>query len=265
MENNMFLILIIGHLLADFVLQTDSIVNGKKELEGRYFFLHWLHLFIVLVIGTHLFFNYKMVLLLSGFISIIHVLLDFLKVNIIIRYKKRFSFKEETLNIVTFFIDQIVHIIVLIAAWRVVTNMYSINISQQCLKIYNYIFPCGLLEIVNSKTLTTIIVYISVIFGGAIVVRLVIDQICGNLSTDQKRVGKYIGIFERALILTIIIYNGAIESVAFVLAAKSIARYKDLDKKEFSEYFLLGTLLSTLIAVAGGAILISVFHNKIVF
>jgi len=259
MENNLFLILIIGHILADFVLQTDNIVNGKKELKGTYFFLHWLHLFIVLVIGTHLFFNYKMVLILSSIISIIHVLLDFVKEIIVIRYKKRFSYKEEALNIVTFFIDQFVHIIVLITTWRVLTNMFSVIISQQCLKIYNYIFPYGLLEIINSKTLTTIIVYLTVTFGGAIVVRLVIDQICGNLSNDQKRVGKYIGIFERALILTIIIYNGAIESVAFVLAAKSIARYKDLDNKEFSEYFLLGTLLSTLVAITGGAILIRIF------
>jgi len=259
MESNLFLILIIGHLLADFVLQTDNIVNGKKELKGIYFFLHWVHLFIVLVIGMHLFFNFKMVLILSSIISIIHVFLDFVKEIIVILYKRRFSCKEEALNIVTFFIDQFVHIIVLITTWRVLTNMFSVTISQQCLKIYNYLFPCGLLEIINTKTLTTIIVYLTVTFGGAIVVRLVIDQICGNLSKDQKRVGKYIGIFERALILTIIIYNGAIESVAFVLAAKSIARYKDLDNKEFSEYFLLGTLLSTLVAVAGGAILIRIF------
>jgi hypothetical protein len=40
--------------------------------------------------------------------------------------------------------------------------------------------------------------------------------------------------------------------VAIVLTAKSIARFKEFDNKDFAEYYLIGTLTSTLIAILGG-------------
>ena len=46
-----------------------------------------------------------------------------------------------------------------------------------------------------------------------------------------------------------------ISAVGLVLTAKSIARYDRISKdQEFAEYYLLGTLLSTICAVAAAAI-----------
>jgi hypothetical protein len=36
------------------------------------------------------------------------------------------------------------------------------------------------------------------------------------------------------------------------MAAKSIARFRALEDREFAEYFLVGTLASLLLALAGG-------------
>ncbi len=41
-------------------------------------------------------------------------------------------------------------------------------------------------------------------------------------------------------------------AICFVLAAKSVARFKDLDDRDFSEGYLVGTLTSTSIAVVTG-------------
>ncbi len=41
-------------------------------------------------------------------------------------------------------------------------------------------------------------------------------------------------------------------AIGFVLAAKSVARFKDLDDRDFSEGYLVGTLTSTSIAVVTG-------------
>ena len=39
----------------------------------------------------------------------------------------------------------------------------------------------------------------------------------------------------------------------FVLAAKSFARFKELDKREFAEYVLIGTLISMILAIVAAA------------
>ena len=63
--------------------------------------------------------------------------------------------------------------------------------------------------------------------------------------------GAWIGYIERVLILTFVI-TGNIEGVGFLLAAKSIFRFGDLNKAreiKITEYVLLGTLASFTIAL----------------
>lgn len=69
--------------------------------------------------------------------------------------------------------------------------------------------------------------------------------------------GRLIGIIER-LILFIIVIVGKYEALGFLLAAKGLIRSKELEKHDFAEYFILGTLVSTMEAVAVG-ILFAVF------
>ena len=40
--------------------------------------------------------------------------------------------------------------------------------------------------------------------------------------------------------------------LGLVLAAKSIARFKELERQAFADYYLIGTLASLLVAVASG-------------
>jgi len=69
-------------------------------------------------------------------------------------------------------------------------------------------------------------------------------------SEEKKNVGALIGSLER-LIVVILISVGQYAAIGFILAAKSIARYNKISEdKQFAEYYLLGTLTSTLYAVA---------------
>ncbi|RAK04157.1 hypothetical protein C8C77_13915 [Halanaerobium saccharolyticum] len=55
--------------------------------------------------------------------------------------------------------------------------------------------------------------------------------------------GKYIGIIERALILTLVTF-GSTSSIAVIFTAKSIARFKKFaDKKHFVEWGLFAVYL----------------------
>ncbi|HET7029996.1 MAG TPA: DUF3307 domain-containing protein [Candidatus Limnocylindrales bacterium] len=62
------------------------------------------------------------------------------------------------------------------------------------------------------------------------------------------RVGSTIGILER-LLICVFILTGSDVAVGFVVAAKTLARFKQLDDREFAEYYLLGTLASVAVAI----------------
>ena len=92
--------------------------------------------------------------------------------------------------------------------------------------------------------------------GGAVLVRAFFEEYVKGLKAgvsenEQLRVGRLVGMLERLLIAVLTI-GGHFGAIGFVLAAKSIARFKELEKRAFAEYYLLGTLLSCLIALAVG-------------
>ena len=63
--------------------------------------------------------------------------------------------------------------------------------------------------------------------------------------------GRMIGILERMLVLTLVLV-GQWGALGLVMAAKSIARFEDLKHRSFSEYYLIGTLASLLVATVSG-------------
>lgn len=108
--------------------------------------------------------------------------------------------------------------------------------------------------------------YLFVIDGGTSVVKGVLNKfpiitqkaLDGSNAAQQqfeiKNAGELIGIVERLLILTFVL-AGSFEAVAFTIAAKSIARFKELDDKNFAEYYLIGTSVSVAVAVGIGMLL----------
>lgn len=73
-------------------------------------------------------------------------------------------------------------------------------------------------------------------------------------TADDSAKGKYIGIIERLLICLFVIYE-VYPGLALVGAMKTLARFKMFDNRAFAEYYLIGTLLSLLIAAACGFLL----------
>jgi hypothetical protein len=58
-------------------------------------------------------------------------------------------------------------------------------------------------------------------------------------------------VLERAITLTLLLLD-QFGALGLVIAAKSIARFKALEDRDFAEYFLIGTLASVLLALLGG-------------
>ncbi|HYK82081.1 MAG TPA: hypothetical protein VEU55_02970 [Gemmatimonadales bacterium] len=101
--------------------------------------------------------------------------------------------------------------------------------------------------------------YLYVSGRGMVLIRSVLELPTLQMRRDEDRTagaidiarGRTIGALERALTLTLVLL-GAYGAVGWIIAAKSLARFRALEDREFAEYFLIGTLASFLLALLVG-------------
>ncbi len=101
--------------------------------------------------------------------------------------------------------------------------------------------------------------YLYVSGRGIVLVRSILELPTLQMRRDEDRTagaieiarGRAIGALERALAFTLVLL-GDFGAVGWIIAAKSLARFKALEDREFAEYFLIGTLASFLLAVLAG-------------
>jgi hypothetical protein len=101
--------------------------------------------------------------------------------------------------------------------------------------------------------------YLYVCGRGIILVRAVLELPPLQMRRDEDRAagaidiarGRAIGALERAIGLTLVLL-GQYGALGLIVAAKSLARFKALEDREFAEYFLVGTLSSLLVALLAG-------------
>lgn len=249
-----FWLLLLAHGLADFVLQSDAINSAKCQNKWQGYTRHGLGVFLCTLAAIH-FYGWKGALLAGGLVTMVHLALDWLK-NVGRTLYSKIMKREARPGVPGLLIDQLLHILTLFWVWRLldkppvdtaVTGFYA-----------KVLAPLGQFPGAE-RAVVGLAVYILVAFGGAVLIRIALDQIfpsgyiADGLST-QVTAGKYIGILERILILTLTV-TGNISAIGVVFAAKSIARFSELSKKQFAEYYLVGTLLSFLLALAGGIML----------
>lgn len=73
------------------------------------------------------------------------------------------------------------------------------------------------------------------------------------LRIDEYKSGRIIGILERVIVYLAMLSN-EYDIIGFILAAKAFARFKELDKKVYAEYVLIGTLASILLALIAASL-----------
>jgi hypothetical protein len=73
-----------------------------------------------------------------------------------------------------------------------------------------------------------------------------------RLDAGEFNRGRVIGLLERSLIYFFVL-SGQYGAIGFTLAAKGFTRFKELEDRGFAEYVLVGTLLSSSVAIAVGA------------
>lgn len=233
--NDIFLLLILAHLLGDFVLQPLQWIEKRHQLKWKSptLYMHGLvHAALALLAlwASGLIAFWYLTLL----IGITHILIDPIKA---FARKKRLSF----------FLDQCIHLLVICLSLLIINGFEMPNWSMSML---------------NWKV---VIAFVFVTKPASILINQLLPEewIPQKPSTsipkndDQnglEKAGEYIGILERLLILGFVLTNNW-SGVGFLLAAKSVFRFNDLQKSEQrkqTEYIMIGTLLSFSIALAIG-------------
>jgi len=220
-----------GHLLGDFVFQSRAMVEGKRK-ETRWLLAHGLELLLVHALVILPFCPGVWTSAAVAGIVLTHVGIDALKVRVELRFGRR---------LLWFALDQALHLVVLVlaACWIASGAVEVSSLTPRSLESLAWIVG----------------IYAFNVNGGSAVVSAVLD---GMRSSEKPlagaRAGHLIGILERMAMLTLV-WLGEWSALGFVLAAKSVARFKELENRDFAEAYLVGTLTSFLVAGASGLLL----------
>lgn len=221
--------LICAHLCADFVFQTDALKNGKLESGAKGLGFHLLHSTIHAVVA-YLFVAEWTCWPIPTVIFATHFIIDFTK------------YKMKGNSLCSFLVDQLCHITVIATLWFI---LYG---NGEDLSFLN--------NICSTKVWVIGIAYILMLKPSSVLLSLFLDKWAPASPNTQSlpNAGQWIGYIERFLILTFVLI-GSIEGVGFLLTAKSVFRFGELNKAQeirTTEYVLIGTLASFTIAIITG-------------
>ena len=233
--DDLFLMLILAHLLGDFLLQPSSWIEKRHQKKWKALPLYYhgvIH--IVLALMALWIAGFSVFWYLAILIGITHIIIDPIKA---------FSKRKR----LTFFLDQFIHLLV---------------ISLAVLISSDFNLPELQVNFINWKV---IVAFVFVSKPASILIDQLLPDDWGPQKDSKKlkaqqidngleNAGEYIGILERLLILGFILTNNW-SGIGFLLAAKSVFRFSDLQKAEQrkqTEYIMIGTLLSFSLAIVCG-------------
>jgi len=251
-----FLGLYLAHLLTDFVLQSDRMVANKKRGAALAYARHGAIFFV----SASAFAGFAIpgLAVSAGFyatilgLTVVHLAIDWLKLRLV-------SSEMVEDGAAAFLTDQAVHALtVFLAAWLMTRPPF-----------WSFLAKLHWAQSAIEKPFLVSVVYVGVIFGGGYAVRFLTKpltkqdmSILGETSNEMQNAGMYIGWLERFVVLTALVLQSP-ATVGLILTAKTIVRYPEMKSVRFAEYFLIGTLLSLSLGIAGGLILLKVFYGAI--
>lgn len=223
--------LLFAHLIGDFFLQPDSWIKDKNERKWRSLWL-WIHAIVHFLLIILVLWDWS-VWPVAAVIAGTHLVIDGIKL----------SYQRENTQMRWFTIDQLAHLSVLLLVWIFYWEVSIIEVQANII----WIVLTGVLFLT---------------YPTAVIMQRFMQrwsrQFESNDDGTLRGAGSYIGILERLFII-IAILTSNLSVIGFLLAAKSVFRFGDLSRSEdrkLTEYILIGTLLSFLIAILTGMVML---------
>lgn len=211
-----------AHLLGDFTFQPQKWCDRKEnKIISKE---HIYHAFVIFVFSWILSFQFSF-WWGSLSIAVFHFVSDVLK---------SFLYKQNIGRKYSFFIDQVIHLII----------------------ITSVVYLFGQTTIISFPMITTNVAFILFALiactkpANIFIKKFMEVQEIIHESKDENnllKAGRVIGSLERLISFVLIVFN-QFGAVGFIIAAKSILRFRDVQTAK-TEYLLIGTLLSFGIAI----------------
>ena len=249
MFKNAFLVLLLAHILGDYYLQSENFATQKNaSLSGliKHCIIYGVTCFIVIIPVFD-----KSILMGISLLVASHFIIDLLKYFYIKKVSKNNELRPEKERIV-YITDQLLHLFTIaIIAFVLATFNYVISVLP-CVDLI-----CGIIGITISLAFSWLLVLLLIWKPTNVTIKKLIylykpedkKGVNNENRDDGIKTGGFIGLLERLIILVLLSIN-QYSAIGLVLTAKSIARYDKISKDQaFAEYYLLGTLLSTIFVV----------------
>lgn len=234
-------ILFITHFLADFTFQTTKLAQ-KKFNDFKYLVFHGLIYAVTFLVPFFSLIKFNRAILPYFIIISSHFFVDWTRKFV----DKKFN--NKSIMFTSFIVDQILHVLILAILY------YTFSLYSETTPIYEHIQKLPHLNSIVTYSLTFIIIWDPVAVLIKKLFTYIFDvNVCLHEENDPQ-IGRIIGKLERIIIATLVLCN-QFGAIGFVLTAKSIARYKQLEDKNFAEKYLVGTLTSVTIALITSMIL----------
>lgn len=223
-------LMILGHVLGDFYLQSNELAKRKVD-KLQYLILHGFLYTLPIGLAMCVFDNaIKTIMIMLISIMIVHIVIDWIKIKLEKKYIEN--------QCVIFVIDQMIHIVILYLFMHVgeINSAISLDLIE-------------IIEVIDIGILISVFIcWKPASIFTALFMQEMLPKEDDLVQKEKVKIGALIGKLEREIILLLGI-AGQFGAVGLVLTAKSLARYKQLEEQSFAEKYLVGTLVSTLIAV----------------
>ncbi|MBB6696596.1 DUF3307 domain-containing protein [Clostridium algidicarnis] len=241
MAKIMLILFLIGHVLGDFYLQSSELALNKDESFKKLLKHSVIYLFSMMFVIIPVF-SFQL-LKWAFIISIAHFTVELIKFFI----KNKITINDK-IDVLAYFVDQIIHILIIMVTTLTIYLLSEPISYIYCIQSILNRLPADVLSIFS-----WILVLLIIIKPVSITIKKVLYRYKPTMNEDEvgghPNAGALIGILERCIIL-LLLSVGQYSAIGFVLTAKSIARYNKIaDDPKFSEYYLLGTLLSTMLVI----------------
>ncbi len=228
MINQLIILQVIAYVFTSYFFQNSEQLRDKIEngFKSKFIFKHAL---ITFILSWILSFDINFVFCAIG-ITITHLLIGGLQ-------------KQFKTNKYTFLVTQFLNLVViLLYIWLFKKYFNSHLVISKPISNHYLLLFLGYLICLKPT---------NIFIRETLVIAKI--QSISNPNLELANAGKLIGILERILVLTFVII-GKLEVIGFLIAAKSILRYKDADTVK-TEYVLIGTMLSFGIAMLLGLLI----------
>lgn len=244
-----YTLMLLCHTLGDYYFQPQAMAKLKSR-STWYVLIHAgvyaaVMFLSVLLYPCRAYFNAVIIAAAT------HAMIDVIK-QLILNHYAKLSILTVRQDRLAYLIDQVLHMTIILAcafltkAWEGGNSAALTALSEELPVV---------IGIDGYELLSIVCALLAVMKPANVFIQKVLVTEKPNDETRTRlRYGGRIGSLER-IVSVVMMYLGQYAAIALVFTAKSVVRFKDFENRDFAEYYLYGTLMSVVTAVAVFALL----------